>query len=345
MRAIVLLFVVLGSCGRGSVEGQPAPMEAPRDPVDALSVLGRALTCGRAAACGESALSPSCPEIEPHWGGSDARLLLAIDAGVVQFSTRAVAECVKALETQCGAPLSCPAAFVGSLPRGAPCSISTECEPGLTCELDACLGTCQPKPLDGQPSRAPGDCAGGSAAKQADGGWLCAPPVPLGGSCTIGGVPQPCVEGAFCRLGTCVPPLANQAPCSSDDRCGQGLFCNGVRCVPLGKEGESCGVCLFGLECVEGRCRALASTAGESCRFECRAPAICWGGSCLIRQSAGGPCSNDTACRQPLRCLSSGTCGTAGFVGAPCADVSGSGRFDCEHGLECRAGRCAVLCR
>lgn len=132
--------------------------------------------------------------------------------------------------------------------------------------------------------------------------------------------------------------------------------CGAAESLPLFDEG-ACGaalrgtvadggVCGVSLECVSGRCDVPDATCA---------------GTCVARESAGAPCSDDDECADELICLDA-FCQAPPFEGAGCTTRCAGGLFcnasgicevqrdvgsacrggDCQEGLSCRSNRCAA---
>jgi hypothetical protein len=200
-----------------------------------------------------------------------------------------------------------------------------------------------------------------------------------------GGDRQPCLPdgtcnpGARCEANVCVAEGGDKQPCLNAGGCNPGFactqnalsFCLGTAstcCLPIGKEGDSCGTlvstqCVAPLVCAmaAGHACARVGGLGEYCRdFMSLANPACDSGLACAKDSkcvtAGGelePCENMNSCNAGLRCLScldnlpwhqeavcpathptDWICRPAGGDGQPCYSNLSSG-FMCDAGLKC----------
>lgn len=232
---------------------------------------------------------------------------------------------------------ACAAIFRGTLADGEACGHGLECggEGGGCyqefCEDMCCPGTCQ-VPV-----------------------W-----VPLGGSCSLGGV---CETGTGCTYDEakfdyfCAPLGQEGDMCGGGGaECGEGLVCdyNKYQCVRLGKIGEPCSSfgdngCLPGGLCVDpdfdgsGRCEGYKAL-GEACGgYDCRdLDAACdsQAGKCVALPRAGEPCTGDFECAGSASCdFNAMTCVAAAKTGEPCgSDGMGGPTVECGGDLQCNGG-------
>ena len=156
--------------------------------------------------------------------------------------------------------------------------------------------------------------------------------------------------GPFLDMGAVLDPAAASAcaamieartlPC--DEPSGLVVF---ATCAPFLVDpaaiGASCRTpyCAGGEgRCVEGTCRAAAGVdAPCGGMFACDAGLVCDDGTCraLLAEGASG-CDADLDCAPPLRCIE-GSCSPLRARDAACTDSS-----QCERGLICDAGACAI---
>jgi hypothetical protein len=282
-----------------------------------------------------------------------ARLNQMLAAGEVSYDAKASADCVERLSADpcmfgpilfsvptLPEALALCNALVGQLAAGAACDDSTECAPGLACNLDStCPSTCAvPAPTENLPQ-----------------GAACVPEVCL--------TPEPhcseCALGLECVNQVCVPTPAVGDACTGILGCGDALWCNSAtgHCAPLAKLGEACSDfrqiapnCEDGLWCddppampdVTGTCKAIANQ-GEPCRSDdnCATPLACLPqagatpvdhGMCGAKQANGAPCDSFADCVSDL-CDSSSVCVPQPALGAACTDT-------CADGFSCSSGVC-----
>jgi hypothetical protein len=174
----------------------------------------------------------------------------------------------------------------GTLPDGAGCVVSEQCESGY------CLTTSSPCGVCARASVAGGQCM----STGCDFGLVCA-----GGTCVVPGAPgaacsasAPCVYGLICDNGVCRTALAPNAACdpTTGTKCFGGYFCDATARTckpdPLVGAGASCTSANCG-----GGTICSAPSAGSVCLTEV-----------LIGAACGGP---GIQCRNPSKCLN-GTC-------------------------------------
>lgn len=159
-----------------------------------------------------------------------------------------------------------------------------------------------------------------------------------------------------CRLGTCLPRAAAGAPCSSNEICLDGLYCERDpgggpdRCQPLAGPGQDCSAqveCDPALQCDRGGSRTCIPprSAGETCAANgpsCdRLQGFCAvdSGRCQPWHDVGQPCAtNDQdrsgTCVRYAACID-GRCVQLPGLGKPCQVRAGQGASDA-----CRAGSC-----
>jgi hypothetical protein len=170
-------------------------------------------------------------------------------------------------------PAACLGLVRGTLPRGAGCRSSLECQGELRC-----LGVGPTAAGRCGPARAAGEACG--AAVDALGAMLQVPDLDE---------THPECEGS-CAQARCAPAAALGAACTHPAACGRGRHCAAGRCVDgaRARAGEACtaGGCETGTRCWKGTCVAPRAE-GEACEsdFECK-------GAC-----AEGKCRHDCARR------------------------------------------------
>jgi hypothetical protein len=182
---------------------------------------------------------------------------------------------------------ACGGLYVGQGNVGAPCAVSDECKPGLTClgyVFQAKDGTCAAPPGMGAacgPGMANGgtvtvnplfgshpECAQGYSCTDAH---ACAASAPDGGSCFFS---SDCDPGEMCILGACRPHVPVGGGCGVDTDCQLPLYCTvpgdgGTgTCEPRQSAGATCpdnGACL-------GLCDLPDGAATGTCIAFCGAP-------------------------------------------------------------------------
>lgn len=208
-------------------------------------------------------------------------------------------------------------ALVGQKPAGAACSDSLECQPGLTCNLDAtCPGTCVvPAPTDDLPA-----------------GASCVPEICL----TSEEHCSECATGLDCVNQVCVPTPQVGDVCTGILGCGDSLWCNMATglCAPEAKLGEPCS-----------DFRQIAPNCEPNlwCDDPPATPDV--SGTCKAPANQGEPCRSDSNCVEPYSCLplpggtpaDRGVCGTKLANGAACDSFA-----DCESNLCTMNNVCAA---
>jgi hypothetical protein len=109
-------------------------------------------------------------------------------------------------------------------------------EDGLYC--DSTTGKCVALAGHGQPCTSMAPCVQGSYCKEG----TCAARVALAGACDEAGLADPCVEGAFCASGKCEALKADGANCLQGSQCAS-LRCEAGTCRPanLAAAPATCG--------------------------------------------------------------------------------------------------------
>ncbi len=196
---------------------------------------------------------------------------------------------------------------------------------------------CQTKPgslADGSPCAAGGQCQSTYCqleyATDSDCG-VCAPRIPLGGTCEATGG---CVEGLVCGSGTgatCVEPGLVGQNCDPAHPCRTGLHCTNGACAALLGAGAPCASfaeCDYrqGLWCTSGVCQPITvAGSGETCDNsgrQCRAGNYCsespdgGTGTCVARQPNGSPCEDSRECGLVSECTN-GVCAAYQYPSCP----------------------------
>jgi hypothetical protein len=205
-----------------------------------------------------------------------------------EFLTAAAPECLTA----------------GSLPDGAGCEFSSQCQSAFCDSRDAMCGKCAPRVGEGGPCFLRADmrfstCTPGLICS----GNTCVKPVPLGGACDR--TRDDCAPSYGCFNGQCenLVPLGgtcnDRGQCSGDAFCqtqsaGVGV-CTAFVYVPLGAACTESGpnVCWAGSNCRaadgtfsnSGTC-VVASSAGTPCKFRDDCLGFCTNGVCQDRAAA-----------------------------------------------------------
>jgi hypothetical protein len=209
-------------------------------------------------------------------------------------------------------------------PRGAPCSLATECADGICadgyCCDSACKGTCQACDV----ANALGKCAplGKGATPHAGHGACTASDVTCAGSC----------DGAS---GSCFYPPATTA-------CGA-ASCTGTTYQPVGAC-NSAGACISGTSTSCGAFACGVSSCYSSCssNSQCVSGAACVGGKCVVCSGGQTVCPNQCAnlLTDNGHC---GSCATACGSTEQCsagACLLADGQ-SCTVGSDCAAGVCS----
>jgi hypothetical protein len=190
-------------------------------------------------------------------------------------------------------------------------------------------------------------CAGGASCMwvAAEYGWRCRTPeeggLYYGLPCEPGDPLRPCPAGGFCRDNWGDPSLP-------EDGCFPGALSGGT-CAVLGAHAdfcdstwpdEQCYPCNYLSDCIDGRCLASCSAAGD-CPCEPGDPYECHQGHCKQCRSEGEPCApplEDCCGGKNLECPADlGVCCPG--VGAACsadADCCQTGLYD----FACKNGQC-----
>lgn len=192
-----------------------------------------------------------------------------VEGGTIDYDGAQARRCVRALAQSCvpfqliGAVPECQGVFTGQVDVGDPCVATSECEPSAYCDLtDDCEGTCVARATVGQPCDSDEGCRGaeGTVAgcddvdgsdvcveytitTDAEVGETCGPIDNEGSARTV----ALCGTGLYCRYvadaGSCALPIPAGQPCSDDEVCERGYFCNAGNCRTatfVGTVGDAC---------------------------------------------------------------------------------------------------------
>lgn len=175
-------------------------------------------------------------------------------------------------------------------------------------------------------------------------GETCFPLSPPAGTMCVDGY---CPDDGTCPS-TCVAAVGLGEACSAGPECGSAAWCDSGFCRARGAEGEPCGACLSGLQCLTTPsgaqvCSSSGRFPGESCdeTNPCLTPGYCVEGTCRTSSPRGGACPpNLNACPEGQLCVGAST----GVLGT-CTDLPGVGEAclsdRCESDAFCgETGRC-----
>jgi hypothetical protein len=289
----------------------------------------------------------------------------------LQVSAAAVHECVAAVAgADCaGLPLACltnndigyaiqpndiwvgPSSYTaaelfprvpGTLPAGAACDLSLQCESGDCSSYQSC-GVCLEDRGVGQACDDTTRCVYGTGCT----GGVCVEwGSELGEPCQAPKGSSNCKISLYCPVDTCVPRLAVGAACSDSvllaQACVEGSKCVEGECrtvvtVPDGADCNDAALCAEGTFCMDGSCRAPRAGLGEGqdCGIDrCALGLACSYGVCTTAVAAGVACSIDVPCDAGLYCdppdTLSGTCRALGAEGEACVHDD-----NCAPGLSC----------
>lgn len=245
----------------------------------------------------------------------------AVNSGRAAINQAKVSECIAALETlrdsgtsaclipkqiAVGVP-ACDALYDGTVPQNGACTVTAECQSGLTCQSSSdqgCGGTCKPS----------SECSGG------------------------------CAQDQYCDEAnkSCEPLKSSGEVCMSPLECGAGLLCGpNMRCEAPGPSmvptrGAACELqsfipppCDAGLVCTD-----YTPNTETGMLF----------GTCSPPGTMGAGCLLDFECASDFRCIKlsqdspRGTCEPLATIGQPCDDD-----LHCVAGSECSNGTCAAI--
>jgi hypothetical protein len=274
-----------------------------------------------------------------------SRYLIACEAAVsvpgARITVGALEACASALKAMApsgcvlgtpAAPAACNFAATGTLPAGAACVDSRQCQSDY-CDFSGDAGT----------TRACG---------------VCGPTVARGQVCGYIGSPT-CAPGTVCAAAstvqlTCQSVTEGDVGASCDleaARCKQGLYCDSstMQCTALKSAGQACtpGECAPPLVCIGGFQCGLPGQNGAPCyaSSDCDPALTCVAGACaaIVWAEAGQPCGGATVCIHgncPSPGAGSQTCPAVLADGQPC-DLQTSSAV-CDFVASCTGGVCVL---
>jgi hypothetical protein len=281
IRRALLAAACLTACGGGG--GQSAGNGVPNvptgsEPIESFAADLIAAGCGWSARCNGVATVDGC--VAATAGIMSPQILQDVQSGVVSYDPALGYRCVQlTLHQPCFGPgdlESCQAAFTGTLPAGAACTLNMECVSG-GCVKTACGADC-----------CPGTCADGTFARN----------LPVGADCSNG----VCSEGEFCD-GRCKSRVGEGAACGPTAICQADLDCYGSAaptCVRLGGLGAQCATAFCEMSVAVCNETTLVCSAppraGDPCKgvAECGVALDCVGGACAVPGVVGQPCVGAT---------------------------------------------------
>ena len=248
------------------------------EPIESFAADLIAAGCGWSARCNGVATVDGC--VAATAGIMSPQILQDVQSGVVSYDPALGYRCVQlTLHQPCFGPgdlESCQAAFTGTLPAGAACTLNMECVSG-GCVKTACGADC-----------CPGTCADGTFARN----------LPVGADCSNG----VCSEGEFCD-GRCKSRVGEGAACGPTAICQADLDCYGSAaptCVRLGGLGAQCATAFCEMSVAVCNETTLVCSAppraGDPCKgvAECGVALDCVGGACAVPGVVGQPCVGAT---------------------------------------------------
>jgi len=278
--------------------------------------------------------------------------LLALPGnGVTSTSLEA---CAKALVTEgCGTGGlgAAECAFQGSLPNGAPCNESSQCQSGdclyslvlsdAGTTTPAC-GACVATTALGAPCKSGYACVPGAVCAAKGTGYACTAIVYGDVGATCDDVAAQCKTGLYCDALTmqCSAPAAVGGSCPQLGACTPPLVCSGASgmatCQDLSPSGAPCQIsaeCGSGLGCSASthQCTTIQwASAGQPCKDL----DFCLVGNCPLQMGPNGP-------------VPGGNCPAVIADGQPCKTADPS--QTCDTFSECTNGVCrqpdGVACR
>jgi hypothetical protein len=310
---IAIALVAIG-CGGNAIK------------IDDLKDQNVSSSCERLARCGFVSSYDTCVALIGAKDTDLERVQAGVENGAIGYDGDKAGDCLDAMAgASCDAsakdtrvePQACKDAIKGNRKQGEACFFSLECATGIcnlpsTCDQACCAGSCAPQ----GPT-----------------------PAAIGQACTAG----PCVDGAYCKSGTCAALIAAGQTCESNAQCDYGLVCGGNvtrTCVKAPKEGDPCpngggGSCyVLGLACdATDHCAKLLGK-GAACSPTdslCAADLTCDATTkiCTALPTTGQPCTGGCVggyCDRPTL-GGAGTCKAAQPDGAACTVSDG-----CESG-------------
>ncbi|MEP7119360.1 MAG: hypothetical protein ABJE95_00395 [Byssovorax sp.] len=240
----------------------------------------------------------------------------------------------------------------GTLPAGATCDISLQCQSGVcsttfTYDFDYTCGVCVDPKKPGEACDATTTCEGRSSCTD---GVCKSWGDPLGSPCQAAKGESNCLPDLYCPKDTCVPRLHIGDTCDESyvahEACPVGAVCSGKICqvVVEGKSGDTCDdivvKCGSGMFCADGQCRAPVANVGlgGSCAVDVCAPDLRCNGDkglvCTAPKEAGESCWENRECAPGLICPAllqqNPVCSPPSAEGQPCISEDA-----CDNGLTC----------
>lgn len=345
MRRAALLLPWLCLCACSSDDAPGASIASPAAfaraaNVAACEAIFRCAIPGQSAALARAILGTSMNCVAAGtatallgWGNLDD-LAAAQRDGKARFDGAAAARCIARIQATCDVQHAlrelCADVFTGTVAAGGQCLRGEECAGGWCDRGQAtgalvCPGACRARVRVGEACTVNAECAPRAAGERAE----CFPDVM--------GAPR-------CTTVRTLPPAAENAPCGhqigasggSDTVCADGLSCVTVggsaagTCRRNAADGEACGAaagCVTGSACTStttGRCTAITVR---------RAPDT----TCNLTQLVVCDGTRRLAC-------SGGMCRTTsdGAMGSACGAAEVPASLQCNEGLYCASGRCAM---
>lgn len=275
-----------------------------------------------------------------------AKLSRALDSGRAEYDARAMAECLRRLESAgCADPVpDCEEAILGSVSAGGDCLADLECAGNAYCSAgepideECSRWTCVPRGASGSCACDPGFTCGVDALGNA----TCQPGLAEGAACTV--------DGASCRgsLACVTAPAGGEGTCERFRDVALGEACDAVsrrcaadaRCMIVGGTSEAD----FDYRCVS------PAPSGGTCHIglldDCPMNEICPLGyadlvagrhtaMCQPAPVAGEACNRDyySGCLLPSLCSVAGVCETRRRLGEACSDEGSCVSESCVDGL------------
>ena len=212
----------------------------------------------------------------------------ALSAKAVTVERDALAACLSAVETTCAGcewvgpfppspPEACMKVFVGTLPKGARCRSSLECEQGARCQ-----GVGPTTPGRCEPGKADGESCGGTTD----------PLAVMARQDNLDSVHPECQKKCIARR--CGDPLVDGAACATSSECSPGSVCVDKDKAATAAPGLAAPKKPSNKTCV----KRAPTKLGEACPSgTCEGTAECLLGICVAKKSAGAACTNDFECR------------------------------------------------
>lgn len=233
---------------------------------DSGQTVARVTTCASAMASAQSC----------EWVGAIDALAACRPAAGKRANAQACGDHSQCASTLCRGSDTATCGTCGTRAAlSAPCSTTSDCEPGLVCAATSTIKVCVAR-------------------------------VGVGDKCDSSHV---CLAPAVCSAGVCAPPASPGAACDpSLKNCngGAGYYCHDqkAKCAAyaVAAQGEACGyfdgdrvACAYGSTCKltgggKGVCQPIAVDGGScsaSDQVPCLAGAVCDGGVCAVREPDG----------------------------------------------------------